>query len=138
LEKDFESERLMLFCDPQQIEQTLLAIEINAVEAMPDEGVLRVSAHRLAGSDSVQIIISDTGIGIPEEAQPHIFEPFFTTKENGKGTGLGLAIVYGIIERHGGTINVQSQVHGGTSFTIILPRTNPETPQSASTTSLHY
>ena len=138
LEKDFESERLMLFCDPQQIEQTLLAIEINAVEAMPDEGGLRVSAHRLAGSDSVQIIISDTGIGIPEEALPHIFEPFFTTKENGKGTGLGLAVVYGIIERHAGTINVQSRVHGGTSFTITLPRTNPETPQSASTTSLHY
>jgi len=138
LEKDFESEPLTLFCDPQQIEQALLAVEINAVEAMPDEGVLRVSAHRLAGSDSVQIIISDTGIGIPEEAQPHIFEPFFTTKESGKGTGLGLAVVYGIIERHAGTINVQSQVHGGTSFTIILPRMNPETPQSASTTSLHY
>ncbi len=138
LEKDFESEQLMLFCDPQQIEQALLAIEINAVEAMPDEGVLRVSAHRLAGSDSIQIIISDTGIGISEEALPHIFEPFFTTKENGKGTGLGLAVVYGIVERHAGTINVQSQVHGGTSFTIILPRTNPETPQSASTTSLHY
>ena len=138
LETNFESEPLMLFCDPQQIEQALLAIEINAVEAMPDEGVLRVSAERLRGSDAVQIVVSDTGVGIPEEALPHIFEPFFTTKENGKGTGLGLAVVYGIIERHSGTINVQSALHKGTSFTIMLPRINPEIPRSTSAASLHH
>jgi two-component system NtrC family sensor kinase len=136
LEKDYESEPLMLFCDPQQIEQALLAIEINAVEAMPDEGTLRVSAHHLAGSDSVQMTISDTGIGIPEEALTHIFEPFFTTKENGKGTGLGLAVVYGIVERHAGSINVQSKLHGGSTFTITLPRLHAEAPQGATVTSL--
>ena len=138
LEKNFESEPLMLFCDPQQIEQAVLAIEINAVEAMPEEGILSISAQRLSGFDAVQIVISDTGVGIPEEALPHIFEPFFTTKENGKGTGLGLAVVYGIVERHNGTINVQSKLHGGTAFTIVLPRINPEIPRSTSAASLHY
>jgi two-component system NtrC family sensor kinase len=138
LEKDYESEPLMLFCDPQQIEQALLAIEINAVEAMPDDGTLRVAAHRLAGSDSVRMTISDTGIGIPEEALTHIFEPFFTTKENGKGTGLGLAVVYGIVERHAGSINVQSKLHVGSTFTITLPRLQAEAPHGATATSLQY
>lgn len=121
LSADYEQEPLMLYCAPQQIEQALLAIEINAVEAMPEGGTLTIAARNLKESDSIQITFSDTGIGIPDDALPHIFEPFFTTKENGKGTGLGLAVVYGIVERHGGTINVQSKVQNGTTFSILLP-----------------
>ncbi len=123
LERDFDREPLMLFCAPQQIEQALLAVEINAIEAMPEGGTLKVEARQTAAGDAIHIIVADTGIGIPDDALPHIFEPFFTTKENGKGTGLGLAVVYGIIERHGGTIDVQSKLHGGTTFTLLLPRT---------------
>ncbi len=136
LETDFLQEPLMLFCAPQQIEQALLAIEINAIEAMPEGGALKVEAHHSTASDAVQITVADSGIGIPDDALPHIFEPFFTTKENGKGTGLGLAVVYGIIERHGGTVDVKSKLHGGTTFTLLLPRTITQAPNSASPTSL--
>ncbi len=128
LETDYQREPLMLFCAPQQIEQALLAIVINAIEAMPEGGALKVEAHHFAATDAIHITISDSGIGIPDDALPHIFEPFFTTKENGKGTGLGLAVVYGIIERHGGTIEVQSKYHGGTTFTLLLPRTPHQAP----------
>ena len=121
LSADYEKEPLMMYCAPQQIEQALLAIEINAVEAMPEGGTLTIGAKHLKETNSIQITFSDTGIGIPDDALPHIFEPFFTTKENGKGTGLGLAVVYGIVERHGGSINVQSKVQNGTTFTILLP-----------------
>jgi two-component system NtrC family sensor kinase len=126
----------MLFCAPQQIEQALLAIEINAIEAMPEGGALKVEAHHSTTTDAIHISVADTGIGIPDDAMPHIFEPFFTTKENGKGTGLGLAVVYGIIERHGGTIDIQSKLHGGTTFTLRLPCTAPQVPNNASPPSL--
>jgi two-component system NtrC family sensor kinase len=136
LETDFQREPLMLFCAPQQIEQALLAIEINAIEAMPEGGALKVEAHHSTTTDSIHISVADTGIGIPDDAMPHIFEPFFTTKENGKGTGLGLAVVYGIIERHGGTIDIQSKLHGGTTFILRLPCTAPQVPNNASPPSL--
>ena len=135
LETDFQREPLMLYCAPQQIEQALLAIEINAIEAMPEGGALKVEAHRSAAPDAISITVADSGIGIPDDALPHIFEPFFTTKENGKGTGLGLAVVYGIIERHGGTINVQSKLHGGTTFALFLPRTSTQAAANTSPTS---
>ncbi|MGA7159780.1 MAG: ATP-binding protein [Bacteroidota bacterium] len=138
LETDFQREPLMLYCAPQQIEQALLAIEINAIEAMPEGGALKLEAHRNTASDTILITVADSGIGIPDDALPHIFEPFFTTKENGKGTGLGLAVVYGIIERHGGTINVQSKLQGGTTFTLLLPRIITQAPNSTSATSLTF
>lgn len=69
----------------------------------------------------IEIKVRDTGSGIPKEDLPNIFEPFFTTKKEGKGLGLGLSTVYGIIERHRGTIHVESEVGKGTSFTIRLP-----------------
>jgi len=109
-------------CDPSQIEQALLAIEINAVEAMPDGGTFRLELSQDRQTDSVKILLSDTGIGIRDEDLPHIFEPFYTTKHEGKGTGLGLAVVFGIVERHGGSISVQSTLHQGTVFTIQLPK----------------
>jgi two-component system, NtrC family, sensor kinase len=126
---------LTLTCDPNQIEQALLAIEINAVEAMPEGGTIRIALFDDALTDSVRIEISDTGIGIGDEDMPHIFEPFYTTKHDGKGTGLGLAVVYGIIERHGGSIRVDSKVQEGTTFIITLPKNyhNPKVPDSSST-----
>jgi len=110
----------LVVCDGEQIQQALLALQINAVESMQSEGTMEIVALK-ASDDTVTITISDTGIGIRSEDLPHIFEPFFTTKKEGKGTGLGLAVVYGIIERHHGTITVVSEPNKGTTFTITLP-----------------
>jgi two-component system NtrC family sensor kinase len=100
-----------------QLRQAFVNIAFNACEAMGASGRLRV-ATRAAG-DAVEVVIADTGPGIPQERLAKIFDPFFTTKE--KGTGLGLSVVYGIVERHGGTISVESEVGRGTAFTIRLP-----------------
>jgi two-component system NtrC family sensor kinase len=110
-----------LRCDAEQILQALLALEINAVEAMPHGGELRIEMFPLP-PDTITIRIADSGIGIRAEDLPHVFEPFFTTKKEGKGTGLGLAVVYGIIERHGGKITIDSEHNKGTTFTITLPQ----------------
>ncbi|MFH1176582.1 MAG: ATP-binding protein [Acidobacteriota bacterium] len=113
-------------CDPAQLEQALLALCINAIEAMPEGGVLSVgSAPRPDGG--LELAVRDTGTGIDEQVRAHIFEPFFSTKggSDGKGLGLGLAVVYGIVQRHGGTIEVDSIPGEGTAFTIRLPGTPP-------------
>jgi len=126
LELDMPEHPVIVYCDAQQIEQMLLAMEINAIEAMPEGGTLRIELKEV-NSDKIQVKVIDTGVGIPENVLPHIFEPFFTTKKEGKGTGLGLAVVYGIVERHGGQISVESKVNFGTTFTIVLPKKlNPE------------
>ncbi len=109
-----------LMCDENQIQQALVALMVNAIEAMPGGGVLRLKIDRDAGGD-LQVILSDTGSGIAAEDIPHVFEPFFTTKKEGQGVGLGLSVVYGIIERHGGLISVSSEVGKGTSFKLSFP-----------------
>ncbi len=129
-------DKLLLVCDIQQIEQALLAIEINAVEAMPEGGTLTLSARPDIMNNAVEIIIKDTGSGISDEALPHIFEPFFTTKENGKGTGLGLAVAYGIIERHNGTIEVRSKLHEGSEFIISIPSKSEQLTDNQPTTTV--
>lgn len=108
-------------CDPQQIEQALIALEINAIEAMPEGGNLKIELKKVESMNAVQITVEDTGIGIGKEDLDHIFEPFFTTKKDGKGTGLGLAVVHGIVESHNGRIDVESKMNVGTTFTITLP-----------------
>ena len=107
-------------CDPNQIEQALVALLINAFEAMPAGGRLAVRARDLG--DRVAIEIEDTGVGIAPEVLPQIFEPFFSTKDKAEGVGLGLSVAYGIVERHGGEITVDSEVGRGTRFTVTLPR----------------
>jgi signal transduction histidine kinase len=104
-----------------QVRQVFLNLILNAVQAMPDGGELRVvSRNRTDGfSEGVEVRISDTGTGIPEEVAKKVFQPFFTTKEN--GTGLGLAIVHGIVREHNGKIEVESAVGKGTAFTIFFP-----------------
>lgn len=120
LQTEYDENLPHIRCDAEQIEQALLALEINAVEAMPHEGCLRITANTVS-ADAITLKIIDTGTGIRDEDLPHIFEPFFTTKKEGKGTGLGLAVVYGIIESHGGKIEVNSSSNQGTTFTISLP-----------------
>ena len=105
--------------DGGQIQQAVIALATNAIDAMPDGGklIFRVTQH----DNRILIEIEDTGMGIPPEDMPKIFEPFFTTKEVGKGTGLGLSVCYGIISEHGGRISVRSNVGSGTTFSIFLP-----------------
>jgi len=110
-----------LYCDASQVQQALLALVMNAVEAMPHGGRLRVATTRDAARACGQVTIKDDGPGIPAEVLPHIFEPFFTTKEEGIGVGLGLAIAFGIVQQHGGNIEVASTPQKGTTFTVILP-----------------
>lgn len=119
LHLDLAAELPPAHCDPAQIEQVVLALVINAIDAMPQEGNLWI-ATRLNGESAVELLIRDDGIGIPAEHLPHIFEPFYTTKESG-GSGLGLAISESIVERHGGSIQVNSVVGQGTTFKIELP-----------------
>lgn len=122
----------LVVCDEQQIKQALVALLINACEAMRAEGgVLEVTTHNCPEPQIVQMTIRDNGIGMDEETQKHIFEPFFTTKEGTKGMGLGLAVVFGIIGRHSGTIKVESAPGQGAKFVIELPvkpelKKNPE------------
>jgi two-component system NtrC family sensor kinase len=109
-------------CDENQIQQALVALFVNAVEAMPEGGNLRVEIQFDEKNDMVLMKIQDTGIGIPEEDVLRVFEPFFSTKRNGQGVGLGLSVVYGIVDRHGGRISVESKVGKGTTFTLGFPR----------------
>lgn len=106
--------------DLNQIRQVLTNIFINAAQAMPEGGELKVVTSKVKFREFVQIDISDTGCGIPPENLKRIFEPFFTTKKK-QGTGLGLSISLSYIRNHGGEINVQSVVGQGTTFTILLP-----------------
>jgi two-component system NtrC family sensor kinase len=106
--------------DPAQLQQVFVNLLNNAAEAMAEGGTITL-ATRPVNSQWVEIKISDTGCGIPEENLGKLFTPFFTTKALGKGTGLGLSIVYGIIKMHRGQIVVQSQVGQGTTFTVTLP-----------------
>jgi two-component system, NtrC family, sensor kinase len=109
--------------DPGQLQQALIALATNALDAMSDSGGILTISGRNEG-DKVVLEVSDTGIGIAPENLTKIFEPFFTTKEIGRGTGLGLAVCYGILTEHGGTLNVQSTIGMGTTFTITLSAVN--------------
>ncbi len=123
LETSFRPEELTLIGDEDQLQQALVALFVNAVEAMPDGGTLSVDVSQERPGQDIRIEVSDTGIGIHPGDIPHIFEPFFSTKEAAKGTGLGLSIVYGIVERHGGDITVRTEPGRGSTFILTLPRT---------------
>jgi two-component system, NtrC family, sensor kinase len=105
--------------DVGQLQQAVVALATNAIDAMPDGGTLTLRAIRSHSRVQVQVI--DTGIGIAPENMSQIFDPFFTTKDVGRGTGLGLAVCYGILSDHGGRLDVQSTLGVGTIFTITLP-----------------
>ncbi len=110
-----------ILADFSQLQQVFLNIMLNAIQVMPDGGEITVSTAE--GKDGfIDVRISDTGCGIPRENLPKLFDPFFTTKKGGKGIGLGLSVVYGIINRHKGKIEVESEVGKGSTFIIKLPR----------------
>ena len=108
-------------CDPAQIEQVLLALVMNAIDAMPHGGNLWLRSRTTAALDAVTMQVKDDGCGISPDILPQIFEPFLTTKETGHGVGLGLAVSHSIMERHDGAIEVQSELGKGTTFTVTLP-----------------
>lgn len=108
--------------DEGQLQQAVVALATNAIDAMPDGGRLTLRARR-SGS-RILVEVSDTGVGISPENMTKIFDPFFTTKDVGRGTGLGLAVCYGILSEHGGRLDVRSTVGVGTTFTITLPVAN--------------
>ncbi|MBW2058773.1 MAG: GAF domain-containing protein [Deltaproteobacteria bacterium] len=116
--REIPADPLLVWIDPEQIQQALLNVTLNALEAMPDGGVYRVTLSR-DGKDGVVIRLSDTGSGIPQERVSRIFDPFFTTKDG--GTGLGLSIAHTIVEKHGGTISVSTGPDRGTTFVVSLP-----------------
>lgn len=109
--------------DPKQLTQVILNLLLNALEAMPDGGALKLSASVVqklnSSQEFVELLVNDTGIGIPEPDRPYLFDPFFTTKAS--GTGLGLAIVYSIVQKHNGHIEVESEPGKGSSFRLLLP-----------------
>lgn len=124
----------MIKADPTRLQQIFMNLALNARDAMPLGGVLQFALNRvniqererpplldLTPGSWIQLSISDTGVGIPENILPHIFDPFYTTKPTGKGTGLGLAQVYGIVKQHGGCIDVESVLGEGTTFRLFFP-----------------
>ena len=112
--------------DAERLEQLFLNLFLNAGDAMPDGGTLRVTLSTDADGD-VELRVADTGLGIPEEALPRIFEPFYTTKPAGEGNGLGLMVAKGIVDSHGGAIDVSSTLDEGTEFLVRLPAARLET-----------
>jgi len=136
LDTDLALEDDLVVCDEEQMVQALVALLMNAIESMQEGGQLIVSTKEFTedGNSKIEICLSDTGIGIPQEIQDKIFDPFFSTKNETKGVGLGLAVVYGIVQRHQGTISVESTPGEGTTFHIILPRERkPNTDNSIPT-----
>jgi len=131
---DFDPEPAMVHADPTQFETAIVNMVINARDAMPDGGVLRIGVRRVDGvpavrghaaveGDFVAVTVQDTGTGIAPDVLGRIFEPFFTTKAVNKGTGLGLSQAYGFAKQSGGEIDVASAPGHGSSFTLYLPRT---------------
>ncbi len=137
LETDLASELVSVMADPIQLQQILLNLAVNARDAMPNGGALRIETKNIRQPDElpeavsefspyVLLKLADTGTGMTADVRSHLFEPFFTTKEPGKGTGLGLSTVYGIVKQSGGMIAVDSAVGIGTTFRIYFPAVQAE------------
>jgi two-component system NtrC family sensor kinase len=126
-ESRVEVENDKIVCDPDQLLQALVALLVNAVEAMGEGGNLLLSVENPGGNpERILIKIRDNGHGIPDHVKEKVFEPFFSTKQEQKGVGLGLAVVYGIVQLHKGKIWLESQIEKGTTFFIEIPINQPE------------
>lgn len=119
VDKKLLPEGMEIYCDEELIKQVFLNMILNAVQAMPEGGILSIDLERRQEKGGIRISITDTGIGIRREYIEKIFDPFFTTRE--RGTGLGLAIVHNIVQAHDGTIEVESYPNKGSRFTIRIP-----------------
>jgi signal transduction histidine kinase len=108
-------------CLPSQLNQVFLNLLVNAAQAIPERGT--ITLRTTCEGDWVSVAVADTGGGMTPEVRARVFDPFFTTKPVGKGTGLGLSVTYGIIEKHGGHIDVDSEPGKGSTFTVRLPLT---------------
>ena len=121
----------LLECDPDQIQQVLIVLMVNAIEAMGPTagrdggGTLSLDLRSGGGDGTLRLSVADTGIGMSDETKAHIFEPFFTTKSDGKGVGLGLSVAYGILQRHHAAVDVDSTPGKGTVFTLTFPVRQP-------------
>jgi len=112
-------------CLPSEINQVVMNLVVNAAQAMGESrGLITIRTRAMPG-DEVVVEVEDNGAGMSDETKKRIFDPFFTTKPVGKGTGLGLSLSYGIVKKHGGRIDVDSQVGKGTTFSIHLPVHQP-------------
>jgi two-component system NtrC family sensor kinase len=109
----------LIKADAGQLRQAIVNLALNGLEAMQHGGTLTLRCGVSAGGKQVEVTCQDTGVGIPPDRLAKVFDPFFSTKE--MGTGLGLSVVYGIIERHGGTIDISSEVGKGTTVVLRLP-----------------
>ncbi|MEI8169503.1 MAG: ATP-binding protein, partial [Rhodoferax sp.] len=118
--RNFDPALPKISCRPSQLSQVFMNLLVNAAQAIETKGVITITTRCLA-PDSIQVIVHDTGKGIPPENIKRIFDPFFTTKPVGEGTGLGLSLAYGIINSHRGKIDIESEVGQGTQFTLTLP-----------------
>jgi two-component system NtrC family sensor kinase len=121
IKKKYASDLPKIVADSAQLQQVFMNIILNAAEAMDGNGALTLITSLDGQGSTIEVKFTDTGHGIKEEDKKRLFEPFFSTKEVGKGTGLGLAISYSIIQKHQGTIEVESQVGKGSTFTVKLP-----------------
>jgi len=119
--KDWDPELPPVMADRSQLQQVFTNILMNAVQAMEERGTVTIVTRHLRAERIVEVRITDTGCGIPEDKIGRIFDPFFTTKASGQGTGLGLSIAYGIVTSHGGNITAQSEAGQGSTFIIRLP-----------------
>jgi signal transduction histidine kinase len=117
--QDYDRSLPPLLCYAGQLNQVFMNIIGNAIDAIDDKGTISIATRKRA--ENLEISIQDTGKGIPESVKKRIFDPFFTTKPIGQGTGLGLSISYGIVEKHNGSIEVQSVQGKGTEFLVVLP-----------------
>jgi len=124
IEVDAATDVPLVSGDAGQLQQAVIILAENAIDAMPQGGTLLLRARNEGAG--VRIEVCDTGVGIPQENLARIFDPFFTTKEVGRGTGLGLAVCYGIVTEHGGRVTVDSVVGRGTTFTLVLPSMSEE------------
>lgn len=141
IHKNYSSVAIVAVVDRAQLEQVMLNLYVNAWQAMPDGGALRIDSetvfleseycdlHKVDPGRFAKISVTDNGIGMDEATLQQVFDPFFTTKEKGRGTGLGLASAYGIIKNHGGFITVNSNLGQGTTFTLYLPLSEMEVQQ---------
>jgi two-component system NtrC family sensor kinase len=121
IKKSYAKDLPKIVADSAQLQQVFMNIILNAAEAMDGNGVLTLSTSLDGDKTHIEVKFSDTGHGIKEEDKRRLFEPFFTTKEVGKGTGLGLAISYSIVQKHNGTIQVESEVGKGSTFAVTIP-----------------